>query len=212
MEKLSKSLTTSIILCLLPIPAGAILYGQLPRQIPIHWNSTGQADNFVPKAVAVFLLPLLLCLLHLLVRFLLNHDPRRANDSPAIKAVGRWIVPICSLTCFTVSYTVGMGLGLDIPLLLSLLAGVVIVLWGNHLLKCKPNHATSIRLPWTLRDPNNWYKTRQLTGYVWVIGGLVLAFCSFFRIWWLQISIVLLLFLLPCVFFSWLHKKAKNRG
>lgn len=38
---------------------GAITYMQAPDIVPIHWNLEGNPDNFAPKGIGIFLLPLI---------------------------------------------------------------------------------------------------------------------------------------------------------
>jgi uncharacterized membrane protein len=54
------------------------------------------------------------------------------------------------------------------------LFGMLIATLGNYFYSLRQNHFAGIRLPWTLRDSDNWRKTHQLTGKVWVFSGLVL--------------------------------------
>ena len=42
--KISKRMVLSSIVCVLPLVVSALLYRQLPNQMPIHWNSVGEAE------------------------------------------------------------------------------------------------------------------------------------------------------------------------
>ena len=55
---------------------GLMIWSQLPNQIPIHFNIADQADNFQPKPLVVFGLPILLLLVHLFVIFMIGRDPK----------------------------------------------------------------------------------------------------------------------------------------
>ena len=208
MKRLDKALIIGTIVCLLPIALGLLLYGHLPDQIPIHWNSAGEVDNTASKATAVFLMPAGLALLHLLIQFLIRYDPKRANASPVVRAVSMWVVPVISIVCFTVSYLVGIGL--DVPFLLSLFIGFLILILGNYLPRCKQSYTIGIRLPWTLRDADNWNKTHRFGGRVWVMCGLGLMIAAFFQIWFLQVILIILLLVLPCIYSFLLYQKNKK--
>ena len=43
--KIKKVLVLSSILCILPLIPGFLLYDELPVQMPIHWNSIGEANG-----------------------------------------------------------------------------------------------------------------------------------------------------------------------
>ena len=47
--KISKRMVLSSIVCVLPLVVSALLYRQLPNQMPIHWNSVGEANGFIGK-------------------------------------------------------------------------------------------------------------------------------------------------------------------
>lgn len=210
MKRIDKTLILSMLVCLLPIGIGLLLYGKLPANIPIHWNSQGVVDNTAPKAAAVFLLPLGMALLHLLVQFVMRHDPKRQNASPALRILSLWVAPACSILCCTVSYLAGLGVGVDVPLCASIFIGFLFVMLGNYLPKCKQNYTMGIRLPWTLHDPDNWNKTHHLAGCVWVIGGLTVLFSAFFRVWWIQLAVIVLVVLIPCVYSFLLYRKTNK--
>ena len=51
--------------------------------------------------------------------------------------------------------------------------GVVFILTGNYMPKCKQNYTIGIKVVWTLNDEENWYRTHRFAGRLWVIGGVV---------------------------------------
>ena len=212
MKKMNRSLVVSSLVCLLPVLVGLLFYGRLPDRIPIHWDSAGEVDNYAAKAFVVFVMPVLFCVLNLLVRTVVQNDPKRANASPAIRAIGFWIIPAISMVCCTVSFLAGMGVGVDVPLCLMGLLGFILILLGNYMPKCKQNYAIGIRLPWTLDDPENWNKTHHMAGYLWIVGGMAMILGAFLKLWWLQICIILLIALVPCVYSFLLYKRSGKQG
>ena len=57
------------VLCLLPIGAGLLLYSRLPEQVVTHWNASGEPDGYSSRFAAVFIIPGILFLCELLVRW-----------------------------------------------------------------------------------------------------------------------------------------------
>ena len=51
--------------------------------------------------------------------------------------------------------------------------GLIFIVIGNYLPKCRHNYTVGIRLPWTLDDEDNWNHTHRFAGYVWIIAGVV---------------------------------------
>ena len=80
----------------------------------------------------------------------------------------------------------------------------------------KPNYFIGFRLPWTLESEDNWRKTHQLVGKLWVAGGLAITISTlllpanisfiFFVIIMLTITII------PIVFSYRYFKKTQNNN
>ena len=51
--------------------------------------------------------------------------------------------------------------------------GLVFIIIGNYLPKCKQNYTVGIKLPWTLNSEENWNKTHRLAGYVFMLCGIM---------------------------------------
>jgi len=66
---------TSVV-CLLPIILSFAVYNELPEQIAVHWDSAGNPDNFLPKALAAFGLPLLFMVVNIFSKIFLYNDPK----------------------------------------------------------------------------------------------------------------------------------------
>ena len=55
--------------------AGVALWPQLPAEVAIHFSASGTPDNYVPKAVGVFLLPAIMLATLLVMRVSMAADP-----------------------------------------------------------------------------------------------------------------------------------------
>src|SRR5207245_7209777 len=64
---------TGVQTCALPI------YSKLPERLPIHWRLDGEVNRYGSRAEGAFLLPAMMIVVWLLLRFLPRIDPRRAN-------------------------------------------------------------------------------------------------------------------------------------
>ena len=98
--------------------------------------------------------------------------------------------------------------------LLFVLLGGFFAIIGNFLYSIKPNYFVGFRLPWTLENQNNWRKTHQLGGKIWVVGGMLAIILSFIvpeaYMMKLFIAIVLLMVIIPS-FNSYTYHKAGNQ-
>ena len=107
--------------CLLPCLFGLILYKDLPDRLPIHWNMAGEADNFAPKPFAVFGLPVILALFHLICHIGASADKRRANYSKALEAMTYWFIPALSLILCPMTLLASKGVDVRIEVIVPCL-------------------------------------------------------------------------------------------
>lgn len=203
------TLILSLLVILLPMGAGLFLWNRLPDQVPIHFGLNGQADNYAGKAFVVFGLPLLVVALQVLVVVVTMADPKVKNVAAKPFGLLLWICPLVSLFCGTLTYAKALALPVDINLVGGLFLGLIFLVMGNYLPKCKQTYTVGIRLPWTLADEDNWAYTHRLAGKVWTIGGLVILVLTFLRLPALQFFVILVLVLIP-VAASFLY--ARRRG
>lgn len=170
---IKKGIITSLV-TLIPILAGILLWEKLPEQMPIHWGVNGEADGFAGRGFAVFVLPLILLVLHWLCIIATMLDPKNKFQSKKVSGMVYWIAPILSMLVNGATYVYSMGKPLDMIMIVMLIAGLLFVILGNYMPKCRPNHTIGFRIAWTLNDERNWNATHRLGGKVMVIGGLLL--------------------------------------
>ncbi|MCH3960737.1 MAG: SdpI family protein [Solobacterium sp.] len=204
----NKSTILSTIVCLLPMVLSAVLYSKLPEQIAVHFNNSGVADNYLPKAIAAFGLPLLFAAINLYSHFRINKDPKSENASASLKSLTQWIVPVISVVLVPITLFMALDVNVPILLIVQALAGVVVVICGNYLPKCKRNYTIGIKLPWTLDSEDNWNKTHRFAGFIWVIGGIGILLNAFLNISWIiMVGIIIMLVVVPFCYSYLLYKK-----
>ena len=152
--KISKRMVLSSIVCVLPLVVSALLYRQLPNQMPIHWNSVGEANGFIEKNIGAWGIPLFMLAIHLVVAIKTENDKSKQHLSVITKGLCFWAVPLA-------------------------IVGVLFIVAGNYLPKNQPNSIAGYKLPWTKNNPDNWNKTHRFAGAIWVICGFVYIIISF---------------------------------
>ena len=85
-----------------------------------------------------------------------------------------WICPIISIVLFGLMYAVAMGMDIAVNAIMPLILGVVFVVVGNYLPKCRQNYTIGIKLPWTFQSEENWNKTHRFGGKLMVLAGFLL--------------------------------------
>lgn len=196
------------IICFLPLILSFGVYDKLPEVVPIHFNYAGVPNNYVPKAVGAFGMPVLMAIINIFIHFKLNNDPKKMNSPSALKYLGKWSAPIISVVLVPVTLFIALGYKIPIQIIISVVVGVIIVAVGNYLPKCKQNYTVGIRLPWTLNSEMNWNKTHHMAGYLWILGGIcmIILGCMQMKSALLTLIILLVIVVIPCYYSYWLYK------
>ena len=202
-----KLLLLTSILILLPMVAGVILWNQLPEQLPYHWNAAGEVDGWSSKLGAVFGMPLFLVALQWACVAATFADPKKANHSGKIRNLVFWIVPVLSIVMHTLVYAAALGREVRIEVVMPIFMGLLFVIIGNYMPKCKQNYTIGIKLPWTLHSEENWNRTHRVAGRTWVVCGLLMILTGFFFRVEILIAISLLMVLVPVVYSYLLYRK-----
>lgn len=197
---------TSVVI-LLPVLAGIILWDRLPPLIPSHWNMNGEVDGWSSKTMAVFGMPLILLAVHWFSAFVTLSDPKRKNHSRKILNLVFWIVPVLNGFLSIITYFAALGKDAPVWILLSFFMGLLFVVIGNYLPKCRQNYTIGYKIPWTLASEENWNRTHRFAGFLWVIGGILIAVCGVFSAPWLVLTLGFMMALIPVGYSYLLHRK-----
>ncbi len=199
-------IVTSLVL-LIPILLGLALWEKLPEQVPYHWNIHGEVDNWVGKPMAVFFMPLLLLGIHWICVFASCADPKSKDFHPRMFGLVLWICPVLGLLMCSMVYAVALGYQLNVEIIMPLLVGVMFLIIGNLLPKCRQSYTLGIKLPWTLNNEENWNKTHRFGGKVWVAGGIVIMSTAFWGSFWLLIGTMVVMVAAPTIYSYSLYRK-----
>ena len=197
---------TSVVI-LLPILAGVLLWDRLPDAIPSHWNMAGEVDGWSSKSFAVFGMPLILLGTQWLAVLATSADPKNQNHSKKILQLVFWIIPVMSLVVSALTYSEALGTHLRVEEIVWGLVGLLFIVIGNYLPKCRQNYTIGIKIPWTLSSEENWNRTHRLAGWLWVAGGVGMMIAGFFGFFWLMIGVTLVMSLVPCIYSYILYSK-----
>ena len=202
-----KTLILTSIIILLPIVAGLILWNRLPEQIPMHWGPTGEVDGWGSKPLFVFGMPGFMLAIQWLCVLATGADPKKAQHSDKMLALVLWFIPILEAVLATITYMVALGGSVRVEIVIPVLLGLMLTAIGNYLPKCKQNYTIGIKIPWTLNSEENWNKTHRLAGWVWTVGGLLVAATTFTGIFWIPLVIFLPMVFVPVIYSYILHRK-----
>ncbi len=197
-------LITSITI-LLPILIGIFLWNRLPEQMPIHYDINGNPDNYAGKAFAVFVMPVVLLMLQWICIFAASKQKDSLNAK--MKQLVLWIIPILSVFVSFIMYRSALGNNTKVLSMVFLFMGLLFIIVGNYLPKCRQNYTIGIKIPWTLNSEENWNRTHRLGGIVWIVGGMLFLLNAFWANAILSIIVIVLLVAVPLVYSGILHHK-----
>lgn len=209
------SLVLSSVAIFLPAVVGIILWDKLPDTMATHWNAAGESDGFSAKAFAVLGLPLIIFALHWLCVFFTEKDPKNKNQSPKMQKLVLWICPVLTWIASGTIYFSALGKEINMTSLEVLIIGIMFVILGNYLPKCKQNFTMGIKVKWTIENEENWNKTHRLGGILWFVGGLIIIASVFLPekiMFGVMLAVLLISAIVPVIYSYAIYRKMKKNG
>ena len=210
-KKYKNTLILTSLIMLIPMAVGLLLWNKLPDPMPSHWGINGEVDGWSSKAFSVFGFPALLLAIHWLCVVISTADPHHKNYHPKMIRLMFWICPMIGLILCTMVYSAALGHSLPIETIMPLLLGMLFVVIGNLMPKCRYSYTMGIKLPWTLNSEENWNRTHRFGGKIWVIGGIIMMATALWGSFWLLMAIVALMVLIP-TFYSYLYYRNHEKN
>lgn len=204
------TLILTTVILLLPMVIGLILWNKLPEQVPMHWNVSGEVDGWGSRGMLVFGMPLFLIGIQWLCALATAFDPKNKDLKGKLAQLVLWICPFVSLLVHTLIYAKILGYDLRVEIIIPLTMGLLFMVVGNYLPKCRQNSTIGIKLPWTLKSEDNWNKTHRLAGLVWVFGGALLMATAVFGSLILLFVVTVVMVLAPTVYSYCLYRRNKQ--
>ncbi len=195
-----------------PVVYLALVWDQLPDQVPIHWNAAGEIDGWASRnSLPLFVggLQLGIYLLMLLVPYI---DPRLRNLEASQRSYQRLRVVLSLLFGYIGFLSAHSALhheidlpGWLVPALFFFLAAI-----GNYLHSLRSNYFIGIRTPWTLEFPEIWERTHRFGGKLWfwcgLLGGVIAFLLPGHLLPW-TIGLTLLMAFAPIIYSFVLFKQ-----
>ena len=214
MKEHKGKLIFSSLLVLLPLAAGLLLWNRLPEQLPMHWNAAGQIDGWGSRLAGICLMPLFLLVIHWVCVGACFIDPKNKEQNRKALGLAIWICPVVSLLTGYMTLATALEIELlDVNTLILIFLGVLFIVIGNYLPKCKQNYTIGIRVMWALEDEENWTATHRFASRLWVGCGMVILLLAFLP-WsavslWISLGLVLLASL-ASVLYSYVFYRRKH--
>ena len=206
-------LILSSLLVLLPLAAGLLLWNRLPEQLPMHWNAAGEIDGWGSRLMVVCAEPLFLLVIHWVCVVACFIDPKNKGQNRKALGLVLWICPAVSLLAGFMTLSTALGMGLRTEKLVLIFLGILFIVIGNYLPKCRQNYTIGIRVMWALEDEENWTATHRFASRLWVGCGVVILLLAFLP--WAAVSLWIVLGLtllasLASVLYSYIFYRKKH--
>ena len=151
----------------------AVVYSNLPEQVPTHFNLKGEPDDWMARPFAAFGMPIFAGLMILLFHMFPRISPRRGNLDRFEDTY--WLIAnvVIAFMCALHVLVLGRALGWPVDITSATLLGVglLFMIIGNVLPRTRSNWWMGIRTPWTMENENVWRATHRLAGKTFMLGG-----------------------------------------
>ena len=169
------SLCFALLTAASPMLLGLHLWKQIPEIVETGLTTVGGEDDSLPRAVLVFGLPGLMCVLTLIChgQLWLHQKTERLPPAP-IRITGRWSIPVISVLLCSFWHRRAAGLQAELSFFLPCLLALLLILLGAHFFDCPRDSQIAFRFPSILHWETPWRETLRLAGVCWMLAGLQL--------------------------------------
>jgi len=152
----------------------------LPETIPVHWNIDWEVDRYGSRyeLLIIIFLPILSYYGMNLLRYI---DPHRMQIEKKMKVyeLMRKVLSMFMVLLVIAFYYFTFDPTIDGTKIICMMIGIILIIVGNYLPKVPQNFFLGIKTPWTLSSSVVWRKTHKMSGYIFVIGGLLICLSIF---------------------------------
>ncbi len=185
---------------------GLYMYNVVPDQMPSHWNASGEADSYAPKAVVLFVIPALLLVLYLIMTFITRIEIYKENvkksDVPYFRFRLAFVVFMFSLYIVTM-----IQVFRPFPMSYFIIPAMsFLFLFVSHLLKnIKRNFFIGFRTPWTISSEKVWNATNKAASRFFFVYSFVILIGLLFQ--YIAIVVILLTLLVGIAWLTYYSYK-----
>lgn len=148
----------------------AVLFPNLPDRIPTHFNINGEPDAWLPKTLAIWVMPILAAGVWGVMTVAPKIDPKKDRYEKFAASYNR--IKIGVMVFLTGLHLLLMS-AYDEPQLLTRMillgAALLFAFLGNEMGRFEQTWFAGIRNPWTLADERVWRRTHRV-GARWFTG------------------------------------------
>ena len=197
---LSKSegiITSAIVLC--PMLIGILLWNRLPDEMAVRFSANNEVLSYSPKGFAIFGIPIMLFVCHFFCMLPMIIDPKDTKISRKTVLLLIWVTPIISLPTCGGLLLYSLGIAIDLTLIVEVVLGIVFLMIGNYLPKCRPTDTIVVKTLGALESEDVRYRVQRFVGWSYALLGICIFVNCFLQNKVFFISVIVLSILIPLV-------------
>lgn len=160
----------SLTCCILLIGLSLLFWSRLPATLPVHFNGAGEPDSWMPKFMALTVLPLIVIGAEWLCIFSTQRETSALPQT--LRNYILWLFPAIQAVMISVIISHGLGYPLNAGYWAYLLAAFMLIFIGNYMPKAKPNNIFGLRIPGLAKNRTAWNQVQRTSGKVLVAVGI----------------------------------------
>lgn len=169
-----KTLILSVIICLLPLILGIAFYNKLPDKMPIHFTINDVADNYAPKNLALFVIPIIIAIIQAICIIFTSKVNKLKNlQKPKIIKIMEWFIPVITVLIYIIMIEVSLGSTVYIGKSVCLILGISFIIIGNYFPKISYDVGKIVFHP-IPKTEKAFRKMTKISGYSFIIIGIIL--------------------------------------
>jgi len=155
--------------------AALVLYDEMPDRMATHWNAAGIADGYSGKALALFLLPVIMIAIQGTFVLIPKIDPLKKNIETFRDKYEGFILLLGAFMLYVFALTILWSKGVRFSMTTALLPALAGMFYGIGVLikDIKRNWFVGIRTPWTMTSDVVWGRTHILGSKLFKLSGAV---------------------------------------
>lgn len=173
---------------------------RMPHTVPVHWDQNFQIDAYGSK-YTMFLLVVIPFVAYYGMRYTKKIDKFSSGFQHKEKTYDLMIKIIPMLFVIMGGFFIYMSMN---PVsqpdkILGLVLGLFMIIIGNYMPRLPRNQYVGIKFSWNYKNDDVWRETHRISGYLFVLDGLLICLWSLFGLANFSFMLVISLFVIVIV-------------
>lgn len=179
------------ILCFLPIIITAVTMIFMPDRIPAHYNGNGQIDRWGSKYES-FIIAAFTPIMGIffkgcrvaVVKSAKDEKKKKEAESNIVvlNILSFWVLFVFNIMSYLILFmaynkakSISVPIKIDLQTVTAVCSGILFIIAGNYMPKCKNNRMIGIRTAWSMKNDRAWALSQRYGGITFIIAGLIIV-------------------------------------